>query len=45
LLKERLILAPLFALPNYTKTFEIEYDASSIGIEQFWCRKMAHSLF
>jgi hypothetical protein len=31
LLKERLILAPLFALPDYTKTFEIEYDASSIG--------------
>jgi hypothetical protein len=32
LLKERLILAPLFALPDYTKTFEIAYDASSIGI-------------
>jgi hypothetical protein len=33
LLKERLISAPLLSLPDFTKTFEIECDALSIGIE------------
>ena len=32
ILKERLTNAPILALPNFTKTFEIKCDASNIGI-------------
>jgi len=32
LCKEKLILTLLLVLPNYTKTFEIKYDVSGIGI-------------
>ena len=31
-LKDKLTKAPILALPNYTNTFEIEIDASNIGI-------------
>ena len=31
-LKERLTKVPILAFPNFTKTFEIECDASNIGI-------------
>jgi hypothetical protein len=33
LLKEKICSTPLLALPNFTKAFKIEWDASWIGIE------------
>ena len=32
ILKDKLTFSPLLTLPNFSKTFEIECDASSLGI-------------
>jgi hypothetical protein len=33
-LKEKLILAPLLSLPDFTKAFEIECDTSDRGVQK-----------
>lgn len=37
LLKENLCFTPLFILPNFGKTFKIEYDAFGMGIDAILC--------
>jgi hypothetical protein len=33
MLKDKLTLAPLLQLPDFNKTFELECDASGIGLD------------
>jgi hypothetical protein len=43
MLKDKLTHAPLLQLPNFNKTFELECDASRIGLVVF-CYKMVNPL-
>jgi hypothetical protein len=46
LLKEKLVLTPLISLPDFTKTFKIEFDASKIRIKAALIeKKTSHNLF
>jgi len=43
-LKDKLTMAPILTLPNFTKPFEIECDASNIGIKVILLQE-GHAMF